>query len=53
MQIPLMAPFVQELVDSKSSATADSTVTLEAFTSLAFSFVCMKTDTKLTCLTWT
>ena len=42
MQIPLMAPFVQALVDSKSAAAADSTVTLEAATSLAFSFVCMK-----------
>ena len=42
MQIPLMAPFVQELVDNKSSAIADSTVTLEAATSLAFNFACMK-----------
>lgn len=38
--MPLMAPFVQVLVDCKSSATADSTVTLLAFTSLAFILDC-------------
>lgn len=43
MQIPLMAPFVQALVDCKSSAKADSIVTLLAFTSLAFILACMTT----------